>query len=90
MRLIGDIEDVVGFGLAGVRGSVCETREAVIASVEDFRRNPDVVLILFSSRTARLAPDVVEKAMASPGFPVAVVLPGEAATQDETDRGATT
>jgi vacuolar-type H+-ATPase subunit F/Vma7 len=76
MRLfvLGDFEDVAGFGLAGVEGVVVSG-----ASLDPaFRRiaaRSDVALVLVSASVAREAQEIVERAFERRTPPFVLVLP---------------
>ena len=76
LSVIGTVEDVIGFALAGSPGLLCTTGAMVLAALESECRDPDVALVLVSGEAARLAPDAVQKWSTAAGAPILIVLPG--------------
>ena len=75
IRLLGDRHDVIGFGLAGVDGIDCRTRPELVAALDAAARDPNVALVIVSSRAAALGPDVIARQRESVQLPITVVLP---------------
>jgi vacuolar-type H+-ATPase subunit F/Vma7 len=81
LSVIGTVEDVIGFALAGSPGLLCTTKAMVLAALESECRDPDVALVLVSGEAARLAPDAVQQWTTAPGAPILIVLPGSARSE---------
>ncbi|HSC27874.1 MAG TPA: V-type ATP synthase subunit F [Vicinamibacterales bacterium] len=71
----GTFEDVVGFGLVGAKGAVCETAAEVRAALKAARTDPEVAIVLISAGPSRLAPHDVEAASIAHDAPIVIVLP---------------
>jgi vacuolar-type H+-ATPase subunit F/Vma7 len=76
MRLIGDVRDTTGFGLAGIEGAACVTRADVLAALSRWERDPRVAVLLVSEAAAALAPDALARVRSTGDAPILVVLPG--------------
>lgn len=81
VRLLGDLQDVTGFALAGVEGTECGTRAELIRALEDARRDPSVAVVMLSARVAALADDVVRDMHGAAQLPIAIVLPDLSETE---------
>jgi vacuolar-type H+-ATPase subunit F/Vma7 len=75
MAVIGTVEDVAGFALAGIPGQVCDTGPVVREALDAARRDREVAVIVLSAEAERLAPDAVRAAREAGGLPLVVVLP---------------
>jgi vacuolar-type H+-ATPase subunit F/Vma7 len=84
IRVIGDARDVTGFGLAGVAGTECRTREEIVAALDDIGHDPSVAIVLISPQAAALGLDVIARLRDSVRLPIAVVLPSD---QEDTMHG---
>jgi len=70
--VIGTRDDVVGFGLAGVGGTICRTADEVERALGDLRGDEIVIL---SATTALLAGERIAELEKSVGGPLFVILP---------------
>lgn len=74
MRIIGDRRDVAGFGLAGIEGVECTTRQQVAAALKAAARDRSIGLVALSADAAALCEDMLD-AMRGARTPIVIVLP---------------
>jgi vacuolar-type H+-ATPase subunit F/Vma7 len=72
--VLGDVDDVAGFGLAGVEGTVV-SGSSLTPALGRVAARGDVALVLVSASVAREAPEVVERAFDRREPPFMLVLP---------------
>jgi len=78
MRLlvIGQLEAVLGFSLAGVRGKVADTAAEVNQALDDALSAPDVGIILVTADRARLVGARMDQLKLRSTVPLVVEIPG--------------
>jgi vacuolar-type H+-ATPase subunit F/Vma7 len=82
--VLGDFDDVAGFGLAGVEGAVV-SGSSLGPTLSRCAARGDVALILVSASVARDAPEIVERAFDRREPPFLLVLPEPAAATEGTE-----
>ena len=75
IRLLGNRQDAIAFGLAGLDSVECLTRADLVAALDEARHDPDVALIVVAPAAAALGADVVEALRETTHLPIIVVLP---------------
>jgi vacuolar-type H+-ATPase subunit F/Vma7 len=73
--LLGDEDDVRGFGLAGVHGIVARTREQIVTELRRIGRDRTVALLLVSEPVRRRAPAAVRAVEDGCEAPLVLTLP---------------
>ena len=74
--VLGDEDDVSGFGLTGVRGRVCRSeRDLHRALLAIDESSPRPLVVLVSRDVAMLDPDVIEARGNRASGPIVLVLP---------------
>ena len=82
LTVIGTLEDVTGFALAGASGVICQSEADVTAALQAASQDRTVALVAVSERAASLAPAAVGRWRAASGSPVLIVLPDRAASRE--------
>jgi vacuolar-type H+-ATPase subunit F/Vma7 len=75
IRLLGNRQDAIAFGLAGLDAVECRTRADLIAALDDVRGDPHVALVVVAPAAAALGADLVEEMREATHVPITVVLP---------------
>ena len=78
VRIIGNVRDVTGFGLAGVAGVVCDSSAEAASALKRAVQEPGVAVILVSASAAAA---VAHAAAPDASAPLIVVLPAAGSTQ---------
>ena len=73
--IIGDEDAVLGFGLAGVRGSVVRTKEQVRAAFDGALQDEEIGIVIMTERAADMIRNVVDSYMFTERFPLIVEIP---------------
>jgi vacuolar-type H+-ATPase subunit F/Vma7 len=84
IRLFGNRQDVIAFGLAGLDAVECRTRPDLVAALDEVRDDPTVALVIVSPAVASLGSDIIAGLGESTRPPITVILPG--ALSDTADR----
>ena len=83
IRMIGNRQDAIAFGLAGLDAVECRTRPQLIAALDHARDDPSVALVIVSPSVAALGADIIARLRESSRLPITVVLPE---IQDEAEQ----
>jgi vacuolar-type H+-ATPase subunit F/Vma7 len=75
IRLIGNRQDAIAFGLAGLDTVECRTRAELALALESAQGDPLLALVIISPAVAALGPDLVARVRDSSHPPITVVLP---------------
>lgn len=78
IRMLGNRQDAIAFGLAGLDVVECRTGREAVAAIDAARRDPRVALVIVSSAVAALGGDAIVRRCDSSGRPITVLLPDDA------------
>ena len=78
IRMLGNRQDAIAFGLAGLDVVECRTRHEAVAAIDAAGRDPLVALVIVSSAVAALGGDAIVRRSESNGRPITVLLPDDA------------
>ncbi len=74
--LISDNSDTLtGLRLAGVEGTLCQTREETLRAIHDAAEDPDVGILLINEKLAALCPEQVSALKLTSVRPLLVEIP---------------
>ena len=76
ISVIGDVDTISGFRLAGVKNSyaVKDAREAEKILL-DLSRNPEIVMVVLTERLANELPQVIQKITKASEYPLILTIP---------------
>ncbi|MDR1794777.1 MAG: V-type ATP synthase subunit F [Erysipelotrichaceae bacterium] len=76
IRLISDnIDTQMGLRLAGIEGVVVHEQGSVLAALESYRNDPDVAIILMTTKIVNLCPEVISGLKLHSHQPLLVEIP---------------
>ena len=73
--VIGDVETVTGFRLAGVDGRVATEREEILSALSEAVAGKEAGIVLVTERLANKIRDEVEERLYGLGFPLMLEIP---------------
>ncbi len=82
IRLLGNHQDVLAFGLAGLDVVECRSRGDMMDALGAASSEPHVALLILAPSVAALAPDLVARLSESTTLPI-VVMAAEACCRDD-------
>lgn len=73
--LSDNIDTKIGMRLAGIEGEVIHERHALLQRLEDLMHEPDIAIILITTKLIELAPDVISDLKLRQPKPLIVEIP---------------
>lgn len=80
--LSDNIDTQVGMRLAGIEGIVIHTRQEVLTELEKTIQNPDICIVLITTKLVELCPNVISELKLKQPRPLIVEIPDRHGSQD--------
>ena len=77
IRMLGNRQDAIAFGLAGLDVVECRTGQEAVAAIDAAHDDPLVALVIVSPAVAALGGDAIVRRRESGGLPIMVLLPDD-------------